>query len=200
MKVFLNSCVLIFVFISCQQQAKVVEQNPVVLPKTELMAVDKAFAWQQDVLFYNGKPYSGYVLDKYPNGKLAARNGYVNGKLEGIQEKWYENGSKMEVRFYTNNRKNGKHEGWYDNGQKRFEYIIKEDVPVATHREWYANGQLYTLFNYNSEGQPEGTQRMWYVTGQVKSNYIIKDGRRFGFLGAKGCMGEGEKKATGLKL
>jgi antitoxin component YwqK of YwqJK toxin-antitoxin module len=146
------------------------------------------------------KPNSGYVLEKYPNKQKATQNAYFNGKLEGIQQKWFENGAKMEVRFYKENRKVGMHEGWYANGQKRFEYFIENDIPIKTHREWYQNGQLYSLSNYDQEGQPEGEQKMWFETGQIKSNYIIKDGRRFGFLGAKGCMGEGEKKATGLNF
>lgn len=56
------------------------------------------------------------------------------------------------------------------------------------------------IFNYNSQGQPEGKQKMWFANGQVKSNYVMKNGRRFGFLGAKGCMGEGEKKQIGLSF
>jgi antitoxin component YwqK of YwqJK toxin-antitoxin module len=169
-------------------------QTNIAIPNTELLADNEAFGWQQDVLLYNGKPYSGFTIEKYISGKLASRNGYINGKLEGKQEKWFENGLKQELRFYSQNHKIGKHEGWYPNGQKRFEYFIENDIPIKTHQEWYDNGQLFSKFNYNNEGQPEGTQQMWYATGQIKANYFIKNGRRFGFLGAKGCMGENERK------
>jgi antitoxin component YwqK of YwqJK toxin-antitoxin module len=175
-------------------------QQLVAIPKTELLADNEGFGWQQDVLFFKGKPYSGYVIEKYQNGQKASKNAYFKGKLEGIQQKWSENGAKMEVRHYAQNRKVDTHTGWYANGQKRYEYFIENDIPIKTHREWFANGRLYTLTNYDANGQPEGEQKMWFENGQIKSNYVIKNGRRFGFLGAKGCMGEGEKKAIGLNF
>ncbi len=191
--------ILLSVLISCKKKTDSSQKEPVAIPKTELLADNKGFGWQQDILFFKRKPYSGYVLEKYPNGHKATLNAYFRGKLEGIQQKWFENGAKMEVRHYAENRKVGTHEGWYENGQKRYEYFIENDIPIKTHREWYQSGQLYSLFNYNNQGQPEGTQQMWFATGQIKANYVIKNGRRFGLLGAKGCMGEGEKKLSDLQ-
>ncbi len=190
----------IFSLFSCNKKTEKIEQASVEIPDRIVVLADTNLSERQGVLFYEQKPYSGYVVEKYPNEKLASRNGYLNGKLEGKQEKWYADGSKMEVRFYKENRKSGEHHGWWENGQMKFEYFIENDIPIKTHQEWYQNGQLYSLSNYNQEGQPEGEQKMWFENRQVKSNYVIKDGRRFGFLGAKGCMGEGEKKATGLNF
>lgn len=200
MNKILRLLVLLSILISCQKKIDNVVKEPVVIPKTELLANNKGFGWQQDVLLFKGNPYSGYFLEKYPNGQKASQNAYFKGKLEGFQKKWFENGAKMEVRHYVENRKVGTHQGWYENGQRRYEYFIENDIPIKTHREWYPNGQLYSRFNFNNEGQPEGTQQVWFANGQIKSNYVIKNGRRFGFLGAKGCMGEGEKKLSGLQF
>jgi antitoxin component YwqK of YwqJK toxin-antitoxin module len=182
---------------SCQKK---IEQTCVEIPNRIVALADTNLSERQGVLFLGRKPYSGYVVESYTNEKLASRNGYFYGMLEGKQEKWYADGSKMEVRFYKENRKSGEHHAWWENGKIKFEYFIEDDIPIKTHREWYKNGQLYSLSNYNKEGQPEGEQKMWFESGQIKSNYVINDGRRFGFLGAKGCMGEGEKKATGLNF
>jgi antitoxin component YwqK of YwqJK toxin-antitoxin module len=193
---------LLYIFLfSCQnKKAEGIEQTHVDTKKTIIEFADSSISNRQGVLFYHEKPFTGIVIDKYPNNQLIMMNVFLNGLLEGKQEKWYSDGSKMEVRFYKENRKSGEHHGWWENGQMKFEYFIENDIPIKTHREWYQNGQLYSLSNYNQEGQPEGEQKMWYETGQIKSNYVIKDGRRFGFLGAKGCMGEGEKKVTGLNF
>ena len=183
---------------ACKQKE---ETKPLVkIPNIEISSADSAIAMQQDLMTYRSKLYSGFVVEKYPNGQLAAKNGFVNGKLEGMQLKWYPDGSKMEARAYTANRKDGKHLAWWPNGKRKFLYLIENDTPVGVHYEWYEDGKLYALNSYNKEGQPEGKQQMCYDNGQIKSNYVIKEGRRFGFLGAKGCMGEGEKKATGLKF
>lgn len=171
-----------------------------VIPQNEMLASDSRLTMQQGLLYLAGKPYSGIVNSRYANGKLATKDSYLNGKLEGKQEKWYENGAIREIRYYTANRKVGKHEGWYQNGQKRFEYFINNDVPVKIHQEWFANGQLFTFNTYNDQGQPEGLQQMWYDNGKIKANYVVKGGRRFGLLGAKGCMGKREIKATQLVI
>jgi antitoxin component YwqK of YwqJK toxin-antitoxin module len=197
-----NRILLLFLLnLSCQnKKAKDVEQTLVDTKQTIIEMADSSIANRQGVLFYREKPFTGIIIDKYPNNRLAFKNVFQNGLMEGKQEKWYPDGSKMEVLFYKENRKSGEHHGWWENGQMKFEYFIENDIPIKTHREWYSSGQLYSLSNYDQEGQPEGEQKMWYETGQIKSNYVIKDGRRFGFLGAKGCMGEGEKKQTGLNF
>ena len=185
---------------ACKKEATKIVQTTFKIPDNIMAMADTNFEERQGVLYYAKKLFSGFVIENYSSKKLALKNGYWSGKLEGKQEKWYSNGSKMEIRFYHANRKIGKHTGWWENKKIKFEYFIENDIPIKMHREWYPNGQLYSLSNYNIKGQPEGTQQMWFETGQIKANYVIKDGRRFGFLGAKGCMGEGEKKQTGLNF
>lgn len=187
---------MITLLVACEKVTDKLEQSSVEIPNRIITSPDVNLSEREGVLYLGSQKYSGYVIQNYPNKKLSSKNGYSNGKLEGKQEKWFENGAKMEVRYYSNNHKIGKHEGWYNNGQKRFEYFIENDVPIKTHREWHPNGQIFTSFNFNKDGQPEGTQQMWFPTGQIKANYVIKNGRRFGFLGAKGCMGENERKVN----
>jgi hypothetical protein len=33
-----------------------------------------------------------------------------------------------------------------------------------------------------------GQQRMWWPDGTLRANYVVRDGRRYGLLGAKGCV------------
>jgi hypothetical protein len=193
--------VLIIVFMnSCEKISPKIKKIPVEIPAKFVLLTDTTLTERQEILFYAQKPFSGFVIGKHLNDKLASKNGYLNGKLEGKQAKWYPDGTTMEIRFYHDNRKIARHTGWWENKQMKFEYFIENDIPIKTHREWYPNGQLFSLSNYSKEGQPEGEQKMWFENGQIKANYVIRDGRRFGFLGAKGCMGENEKKQTGLNF
>ncbi|MCU0340218.1 MAG: hypothetical protein MUE30_10045 [Spirosomaceae bacterium] len=189
---------LLLVSISCQTPS----QKPTIeygqIPNVQVASTDTTLLFQNDVLYQKGQLFSGVVLEKYANGQVAARMSYLNGKLENQQQKWYPDGTKMEIRYYKDNRKMGQHQGWWPDGRQKFVYFIENDIPVGEHREWHSNGQLYSLATYNDEGQPEGPQKMWYNTGQIKSNFVIKDGRKYGFLGAKGCMGEGERGKVGL--
>lgn len=44
----------------------------------------------------------------YPNGQLARRCRYVNGKLEGLSEEWYEDGRRRVREFFMNDQHHGK--------------------------------------------------------------------------------------------
>ena len=192
--------ILFYSLCACKKKTREIEPTDFKIPDSLVVLADTNLSERQGILYYTQKPFSGFVIENYSSEQLAFKNGYLNGKLEGKQEKWYSDGSKMEIRFYHANQKIGKHTGWWENKKIKFEYFIENDIPIKMHREWYPNGQLYSLSTYNIKGQPEGTQQMWFGTGQIKANYVIKDGRRFGFLGAKGCMGEGENNQMGLNF
>jgi antitoxin component YwqK of YwqJK toxin-antitoxin module len=105
------------------------------------------------------------VVERYENGRLKREASYRGDKLDGV------------VR------------GWYDNGAPKFELHYRRGVSEGEQREWYPTGQLYTLFTHHT-GHEAGQQRMWNSDGSIRSNYVIKDGKRFGLLGAMGCTGK----------
>lgn len=172
---------LLFITVSCQSSQE------------EISWDDKLFHQKEEYLYYQDKPFTGVVLKFYANHQIQSRQYFSAGKLDGLSEKWFENGRMQERRYFTENHKTGKHQAWWENGQQRFEYQFDNDVPIKTHKEWYPNGQLFTISNYDENGQPMGIQQMWFDDGKIKANYEVKNGRRFGLLGAKGCMGKNEK-------
>ena len=47
--------------------------------------------------------------------------------------------------------------------------------------------QIIKSFNYVN-GYENGSQKLWFNNGEVKSNYVIKNNRRYGLLGTKNCV------------
>src|SRR5438105_15958924 len=68
-------------------------------------------------------------------------------------------------------------------------YHYHAGLSEATQRQWYPNGQPWTSFHHH-EGHELGQQQMWNPDGTIRSNYVIKDGRRYGLVGAMGCSGK----------
>ena len=56
-------------------------------------------------------------------------------------------------------------------------------------KTWFADGRPYRVFHF-LRGQEQGEQRMWYADGTPRAAYVVRDGRRYGVLGSKGCTGE----------
>jgi antitoxin component YwqK of YwqJK toxin-antitoxin module len=106
-----------------------------------------------------------------------------------VERAYHENGALKWERSYVEGREDGLHRGWYADGRVHFEYEYKDGRLEGEAREWFPNGMRYRVFNY-SEGRESGTQRMWHEDGTLRANYVVKNGRRYGLIGAKGCVGD----------
>ena len=135
----------------------------------------------------NGRPVTGRLFSLYTPKDTAFSVGFLNGKEEGVALFWYKEGPLKEHRLFRNGHKEGIHKGWWPNGRKKFIFHFKDDMYEGNVQEWDELGQPYRDMNYHL-GQEEGQQRLWYDNGQLRSNYIIKNNRRYGLLGTKNCV------------
>jgi len=76
----------------------------------------------------------------------------------------------------------------YPDGRIRLVEHVRRGVVEGKLREYLPNGTLYREQNY-LHGHEEGLQRMWWSNGKLRANYVVKNGRRYGLMGAKGCAG-----------
>lgn len=137
--------------------------------------------------YADGKLLHGLVFTCSPNGDTLMRGNFRKGREEGVFRYCYTDGKLKEIRRYKAGRKTGEHNGWYENGVHRFEYHYKDDLYEGAYKEWFANGQLYRS-QYFVAGHESGPQQTWNADGQIKSNYLIKNGRRYGLFGTKNCV------------
>ncbi len=138
------------------------------------------------LLYYQNKPYTGWLYENYDNGTPAKQIPYYEGKIEGTMRTWYENKTPEQVRTYTTGEKQGLHRGWWPNCNPKFEYQFVNDEHNGTAKEWFNNKQLYRSFNYKM-GHEEGRQQLWWDDGSIRANYVVKGGRQYGLIGRKLC-------------
>ena len=106
-------------------------------------------------------PYTGTVVEHYPNGQKKVEGNVVNGKPEGAFTAWYENGQKKVERNYVNGIREGVETEWYENGQKKTEGNVVNGQQNGVFTRWDENGQKLseTCFRNDlefvwQEGQP----------------------------------------------
>jgi hypothetical protein len=145
------------------------------------------FESRGDTLVLKGVKFSGYVYHLYDSKDTAFLFSYLDGLSEGVQKKWYENKVLMEVRSYHRGKKNGRQITYWDSGRPKFTFMAVNDANEGEMKEWDDKGNLSHLGHYKN-GQEEGEQKMWYSNGKIRSNYIIRNGRRYGLLGTKNCI------------
>ncbi len=158
-------------------------------PAAERLAMqDPSLHRENGVWFRDGAPWSGVLTDRDPASGERTETPLVDGATHGVVRAWFGNGARMSERRFTRGRESGLHEGWYADGRVHFRYRYADGVLEGEALEWYPNGARYREFNYRA-GHEEGPQRMWFPNGAARANYVMRDGRRYGLPGAKGCTG-----------
>jgi hypothetical protein len=121
-----------------------------------------------------------------PLAASSARRPSADAHIE-IRRTQFDGGQAASERRYVEDRAEGRHAGWWENGAQRFEFTYRDGVMEGVGREWFVDGRLYRVTHYR-HGQEEGAQQMWWPDGTLRASYVVHDGRRFGLLGAKGCV------------
>lgn len=148
---------------------------------------DTLFKNHQDTIYYADHFFTGYRFNLYENGDTAYLQSYFNGVEEGIQRKWYPDKKLSEERFYINGKKEGKHRCWWPDGKPKIYFEASHDEYSGDFKEWSSSGLLIKEFHYVN-GHEEGSQRLWWDNGKVRSNYVIRNGKKYGLIGLTICQ------------
>ena len=182
-EIFISSCVEKKVDSSTKVEPMIAKT----VPQTFINATDSSFSNHQDTVYYQDKFFTGYRYALYDNGDTAALQAYFNGVEEGFQKKWYAGKQLAEERFFINGKKEGRHRTWWPDGKPKMEFDALHNEYHGEFREWYATGLLGKDFHYLN-GKEEGSQKLWWDNGTIRANYVIRDGKKYGFIGLKLCV------------
>lgn len=180
---YLNKRLLAFLvlLISCRPQ----EQD---LEKPILNSNDQDLLRANGVVYYKQEPFSGRLFSLSENGKdTLAKFEFLEGFEHGIWEKYYPGDRLQERREYAKGKKVGQFIAFWENGQKKLDYHFLNDEYEGFCREWNQSGVLVKAMNYQN-GYEVGKQTMYFDNGKIRSNYLMKNGRRYGLLGTKNCV------------
>ena len=146
------------------------------------------FNSKNGIFFKNKTPFTGRVFKLHENGlDTVYIQSYFKGVKNGQFVRFYPKNRIFEKRNYIKGKKEGIHIGYWEDGSLAFEYNLKDDEYNGSLKEWNRNGQIIKSFNYVN-GYENGSQKLWFDNGEVRSNYVIKNNRRYGLLGTKNCI------------
>ena len=182
---FRNSvfCVIALLIIACNEKVELVTDS-IVISEDDVHKKEM----RSGIFFVDEKPFTGKLIGFYPNKKdTMFVSSYAVGLEDGEWKKFHESGKIFQQRYYSKGSKVGRFSAWWENEKLQMEYFFENDEYEGTCREWSLEGKLIREMNYK-KGYEEGSQKQWYDNGEIRSNYIIKDGRRYGLLGTKNCI------------
>ena len=177
----LSSFILLFcIFFSCEIEKPI----PLIIVNADTLQLED----KKGLKYFNGLVFSGMVFkQKAKSGDTLFIENYYQGLKHGIFKRFYSNNILFEKRGYKMGNKEGVHLGYWENGNLAFQYHLEDNVYHGSLRSWNKQGQIIKFLNY-SRGQPLGQQQLWEDNGSVRTNYVIKNNRRYGLLGTKNCI------------
>lgn len=112
-------------------------------------------------------------------GLLHCRTPYVDGKIAGIKQSYYQ-GQLYKLETFRDDARNGMAETYSFDGEhlvRRAHY--RNDKIHGTARRWNENGRLVEL-SHHVDGKQDGEQRAWYRNGQLRSVSHFRAGQPVG--------------------
>lgn len=137
-------------------------------------------------LLAGGVPFTGHVVKRRADGSTRAVTPYRDGLLHGTALTWHADGQLDTVRHYEDGAKVGRHSGYWPDGTPRFEETFEGGLYNGPLYTWYEGGAPHSLRHFVG-GREDGEQRLWAEDGRLRSNYVVRNGRRFGKVGAMPC-------------
>ena len=120
------------------------------------------------------KPFGSFVL-KYPNGKTAAEEYYLESKLNGKRVLYRENGRVAYVGQYEKGIKNGAEKLFYASGAVQSESEFINGKLNGNQIYYYENGTISELFKF-SKGELKSLNR-FFPNGKLKEKVIYENGK-----------------------
>jgi antitoxin component YwqK of YwqJK toxin-antitoxin module len=145
-----------------------------------------------EVWSYQGKVFSGYLIEEEKDHCIVYKLPIVDGKQSGWAYGWYNSGEKLLERNFIDGKKEGEFRQWWPNGNFRYLYQYKNDQLHGLQIVYFPNGKKRQVSHY-FQGREEGLQSTWNEEGILISNYTIKSEKLYGVISVKSCILGGHK-------
>jgi len=139
--------------------------------KTEVIKKDG-----QNITTFNGKPYTGYLVESYPNGKPKTWMTMKDGLANGSWQEWLENGNLRYNAYWKAGKGHGLWQYFHDNGILRYEESYIEDVPNGISRSYYNSGHLENDYFWLN-GKKQGVWSYYSETGILLKREVYENGQ-----------------------
>jgi antitoxin component YwqK of YwqJK toxin-antitoxin module len=132
---------------------------------------------QDGKLFEKGAPtpFTGIMVDYYPDGVIKSRSQVAAGQLHGLSEGWYTNGLLQVSETFQAGVSHGTRTKWHENGRKLSEAPIVHGQIQGTFRRWTDQGLLAEEVEMK-QGQPDGLSLAFYPSGFIKAEAMMRAG------------------------
>lgn len=129
-----------------------------------------------EITTFEGKPFTGYLTEAYPNGKPKTWKTLKDGITNGLWQEWLENGKLRYNAYWKDGKGHGLWQYFHDNGILKYEESYIMDIPNGISRAYHLNGQLKDD-NFWLNGKKQGVWSSYSETGILLKTEIYEDNK-----------------------
>ena len=129
-----------------------------------------------EITTFESKPFTGFVVESYSNGKPKSWKTLKNGITNGLWQEWYENGKLKFNAYWLDGKGHGLWEYYHENGQLRQEEFYNLDIPIGIFKVYFENGQLKSNTSWNN-GKKHGIWTFYNENGTVLKTEVYDDNK-----------------------
>lgn len=179
--------IVIMLLFSCNTNNK---KTVKVLAEKSVLQYDSLLKKTTNGWLYNGKSFTGYMIQAEKDGRIVYKLPIIDGKENGLAKGVYNTGEKLMERNFINGKREGIFKQWWPNGNYRYIFNFKNDVYEGKQYVFFPDGKKQQVSNYML-GELDGLQCIWNKDGQLISNYTYRDKKLYGIITVKNCMPNG---------
>jgi antitoxin component YwqK of YwqJK toxin-antitoxin module len=121
-------------------------------------------------------PFTGRILERYPDGALKSRSCVSNGLLEGLSEGWGPEGRIQITEHFHQGVSHGTRTKWRPDGTRLSEAQISSGKLHGRFQRWHESGAVAEIMEFR-EGTPDGVSKAYYPSGCMKAWVLMRDGK-----------------------
>lgn len=146
-------------------------------PRQPLEVLREELSLRDGLLHRNkeSSPFTGIMIERYPDGTLKSRSFVASGLLQGLSEGWYTNRQLQVSESFKAGVSHGPRMKWYENGKPMSETTIEQGRHHGVFRRWHENGELAEQVNL-VDGKPDGLSLAYHPSGYLKARVVLKMG------------------------
>ncbi len=129
-----------------------------------------------EVVNFQGKPLTGFVIENYSNGQPKSWITLKDGIPNGLWQEWYENGKLKFNAYWLDGKGHGLWEYYHENGVLRQEEFYNLDIAIGIFRVFYDNGQLKGKTSWLN-GKKHGIWTYYNEVGTLLKTEVYDDNK-----------------------
>jgi len=170
-------------------------QNEVAIDELEVVSVNNIFHYQMDSVPYAGLVFrdslsirleeftvasgnrNGQYILYHPNGQIKVKSLYLNGILNGVEERFLKDGIRSALSNFSQGKRSGNQYLFYPSGTIKEVLFFDDGVIKGENVFYFKDGKIRQRVHFNQLGQRSGSWTKFYSNGVLKEKIEYSEGQ-----------------------